>query len=272
VRREKFQSLLAAAAQFSPVASSAKPQPAPSNPSKRIYRGYTKNSKPVPVEAAQQSSIGQALPGPKPKKNIPGIRSLNRETWFTAIMGVVNKVDGPVSYPELREALLPTPFGEKIRKNDKVFYTAVMKLKDNRMLVVRNKHLFSLSAHEKFMKALENKEISDVGASPRAYRSRLGDGIKAILKNHPTGLESKGIMAELKRIPEFEYAADPDKTFVYNVLKRLIEIDSVRKDGSLYILNHPDDSNDNALGQPYEDDYEGPQDTEAAPTVKEGAA
>jgi hypothetical protein len=165
-------------------------------------------------------------------------------SWTEAMMAVISSAPGPLTYAELRQRMEEGPSKGRTW-SEKSFYGAIGKLADRETIVRYKGHVFSVAAFERFQGDLAAGRVKDMEqAGPARQPSPLGEFMKGVIANRPTGLTSGDIIAMARRNPEFADVVAKNKSFPYNVLKGLVDKDEiVKRDGLYYPVLNADPAN-----------------------------
>lgn len=226
-RKSALRSLIADAKRLLPVTPSALAKPANHRSAK-----IRKTRKAVKKAPAAKSPVGSQLPIIRRVYNSRG----EGLTWTGVIKEIVEKSPIGLSHPELREAVRKTPLGERLEASEKSYYGAVGKLADSKLLVRHNGRIYSPEALNQFLRDVAAGKAVDKPVVTGGQRSPMGEAVKVFLKTREFGAISGEISKELSKSPDFEAAIRKNKTFLYNVLARLIAREEVVKKGERYLL------------------------------------
>lgn len=158
-------------------------------------------------------------------------------TWMGEISRIVSEREGPVSYDEIKEAILSGPLAAKMEASDKGFYGAIAKLVSRDALVKKSGYLFSPQAYAKFVQSGEIENLAKIvreriGAAKRG--GPLASAVLEVVRAHPTGVIGNEVIAELLKNPSFSESIRKNNTGAYNVLTRLISHGQIKKVGRTY--------------------------------------
>lgn len=134
---------------------------------------------------SQSKSITRALSDLTPSDNFP-----------TAVLLLVERSEDGLTYEDIREAILQSPLGDKIRKSDKGFYHALARGKQKGTLVEHNGYIFTPENLRKFQKKVV-AGIKEDRAMPPALGSPLMDALMEEIAKNP-GIVAKEAISALQ--------------------------------------------------------------------------
>lgn len=143
------------------------------------------------LEAASSNSgahprlITKTLEGLSPSDDFP-----------TAVSLIVERAEDGVTYDEIREALLRSPLGVKLRKSDKGFYHALARAKAKGRLVEYKGYTFT----PENLKAFQSKVAAGIKqdkAPPSASGSPMMDALLETIARNP-GIIAKDAIAQIR--------------------------------------------------------------------------
>lgn len=155
--------------------------------------------------------------------------SKKRVTWTETIEKILQDADKPLKNAEIKEKIKTTPLASKLETADKSFYGAILKLENQDRAVKYKGYLFSPSAYLRFDRNLKNGLIEDLPDNSYSKESPLGEEVKNILSENG-GITAAEIKDYLLKNIQFEKSIRRNHTYIYNVLKRLLEKDEIVKE------------------------------------------
>ena len=173
-------------------------------------------------------------------KKRPLRKGAERPTWKSVIKAIVESVDRPMPYAEIKAEIRKTSFGAD-KDSEKGFYGAITRLLEDGEVVRHKAHLFSHETYRKFQEDLKAGRARHLKMPNAAHYSPMGEAVKKIIKNRPNGARSGHIKWELRKTPEFAASLDKNPTHIYNVLSRLTKDGFLLKRGKRYHYVHLQD-------------------------------
>ncbi len=152
--------------------------------------------------------------------NLGKPRSVERGTWLTAVLEIVENHPEGVSYDVMR-AEMPEPYASKLSRdpNAKSFYGATWKLELAGKVVRHKGHVFTPEAFERYKQRVASGEIPEVEG--HEYRgSPMMDDLKSFLALHPQS-SAAAIKDYLCTFDQYRPGLKRNSSAVYNLLKRL---------------------------------------------------
>lgn len=137
------------------------------------------------VGPSQSKMITRALGELKPTDNFP-----------TAVSLVVERSEDGATYEDIREAILQSPLGNKLRKSDKGFYHALARGKQKGSLVEYNGFIFTPEHLKTFRKKVAAGIKEDRAVAP-ALGSPLMDALMETIAKNP-GIIAKEVIAAIR--------------------------------------------------------------------------
>lgn len=183
------------------------------------------------------------------KRTIHASRAGNSDvggvTWMSEISRILSDHADGVTYEDLRAGIDQGPLAERLRQSDKGLYGGVAKLEVRGALIKHNGRLFNPPHHADFIQRVAAGVAEDILPSSHSTRpSPMADAILSLLQGRPSGIEGGEIVDGLKLNPQFSEVVSKNNTSAYNVLKRMLDRNQIRKDGRTYFLM----SNDSVAG------------------------
>ena len=170
---------------------------------------------------SQSKYITRALNELSPSDNFP-----------TAVLLLVERSEDGVTYDELREALLQSPLGGKIRKSDKGFYHALARGKQKGSFVEYNSFVFTPENLEKFKKKVAAGIKEDRSVAP-ALGSPLMDALMEAIARHP-GIVAKEAISMIHGKKDLQgREVLKNKGSAYNAIARLKQRGEIEAFGHL---------------------------------------
>ena len=147
-------------------------------------------------------------------------------------MLVVERADDGVTYDEIREALLQSPIGAKLRRSDKGFYHALSRAKDRGALVEHKGYVFTPENLDAFIKKVA-AGIKQDKAVLSSFGSPMMTALLDTIARNPgiTAKEAIGIIrggSEKHGLPPLK-----NEGSAYNAVKRLKERGELESFGHL---------------------------------------
>ncbi len=160
-------------------------------------------------------------------------------TWVGGIKSIVEGSSRGLSYDELRQIMQAGPAAGR-PWSEKSFHGAIGKLADNAEIVRYKCHVFSRVAFDRFREDVAAGAVNDLPEPSRPQHSPLGAEIRRYLATCPSGATSGEMISEARQVPELAAAIDKNKSYAYNVIKRLADKGEIVKTGGRYFLASPE--------------------------------
>ena len=161
--------------------------------------------------------------GAHPKLISKALSGLTQSDKFpTAVMLVVERAEDGVTYDEVREALLQSPLGDKLRRSDKGFYHALARAKDKGAIVERKGYVFTPPNLAAFVSKVAAGLKQDK-MPPQTFGSPMMDALLEAIARNP-GIVAKDAInlirggSEKHNLPPLR-----NEGSAFNAIKRLKE-------------------------------------------------
>jgi hypothetical protein len=155
-----------------------------------------------------------------PKFLNDALRELEETDAFPkAVMTVVERHEDGATYDDIREALLRSPLGKKLRKSDKGFYHALRRLKDSKSLVDHHGYVFTPANLTAFLKKVAAGLKQDK-AVDRGRATQMMDLILETVARNP-GLTAKDVIQIIRsQSAELDAKLSNNDGSAYNAIAR----------------------------------------------------
>lgn len=144
------------------------------------------------------------------------------DTFVKAVLVIAERFEDGATYDDIREAILTSPLGDKLRKSDKGFYTGLASLKRRGELVDHNGYVFTpgnLEIYQRKVAAgLKPNKSRDPASEKRdspLYALTLG-----VIAKSP-GLIAKDVISRVREESEQGRALTENENSAYNAIARL---------------------------------------------------
>lgn len=144
------------------------------------------------------------------------------DTFIKAVLVVAGQFEDGATYEDIREAILKSPLGDKLRMSDKGFYTGLAKLKNRGELIDHNGYVFTppnLSIYKRKVAAGLKTDKSRDPASERRD-SPLYHLVLDVVAREP-GLSAKDVIGRIRQRGEQGKALTDNVNSAYNAIARL---------------------------------------------------
>ncbi|WP_206663980.1 hypothetical protein [Sphingomonas oligophenolica] len=144
------------------------------------------------------------------------------DTFIKAVLGIAGRFEDGATYDDIREAILKSPLGDKYKKSDKGFYTALAKLKHRGELVDRNGYVFTpanLAIYQRKVAAGLKPEKSRVPASEKRESPLYDLALNTIART--PGLIAKDVIGQIRAESDLGRTLTDNENSAYNAIARL---------------------------------------------------
>lgn len=161
--------------------------------------------------------------------------------WTTAVREEIARHPNGVAVWELKKLIGDQGFADRLRENDKGFYSAINKLTGRGEIARLADRLFSPQNLKKFEEGVERGENEPIQADTNR-RSPAAKVVLDFVKSRPDGVTSREMIQHLRSFPEFVTQIDRNSTHAYNIFTRLVRRGNLTKENGVY--RHAFDAND----------------------------
>jgi len=217
----------------------------------KVYELLAALGKAVPNAGVPQTRIvqGKLKDGRTIRVSRAGNMNVGGVTWMSEISRLLSDERDGMTYEDLRAGINLGPLAERLKQSDKGLYGGVAKLEARGELTKHNGRLFDPDHHADFLRRVAVGLVEDTPhISQQTRPSPMAEAIFSLLVVHPSGVDASEIVKNMKDHPQFSEVVSKNKTSVYNVLKRMIDRDQIRKEGKTYFAIRSDDPPENKSG------------------------
>lgn len=144
------------------------------------------------------------------------------DTFIKAVFVVAGRFEDGATYEDIREAILKSPLGDKLKKSDKGFYTGLAKLKHRGELVDHNGYVFTPANLAIYQRKVAAGLKTDKSRDPASEKrdSPLYHLILGVISKDP-GLSAKDVISRVRQESEQGKALTDNTNSAYNAIARL---------------------------------------------------
>jgi len=144
------------------------------------------------------------------------------DTFVKAVLVIAGRFEDGATYDDIREAILKSPLGDKYRKSDKGFYTALAKLKHRGELVDRSGYVFTPANLDIYQRKVAAGLKLDKSRDPASEKreSPLYNLVLDAIARTP-GLIAKDVIGRIRAESDQGKALTDNENSAYNAIARL---------------------------------------------------
>jgi hypothetical protein len=196
------------------------------SPSLRIEEAPFKDSTstPAPGSSVIRMERRKGENAPLPTRPIVDPVTFHKGSWNDTVWKILNEAGRPIEYAELREALLKTPLADKLSEDGRVYYTAVLKLKQYGLCQVYKGRIGTPENIKKFQAEVAAGRAADVHVA--RYRNKAAEAILVFLEQTQRPTAFREIIENLEKV--LNKKSDRSYETYVNILLRRMVSDSKR--------------------------------------------